>query len=197
MTSPRKRRAILRPIAPVTGRDAVWQAIRAMAPAEFTVRDIGARVASGLDLPRDYLRGLVKAGIVALVGNPPLKPSRYRLIRDVGVEAPRVRPDGTLDDAPSDQERMWQAMKVLRAFRAADIQASTQIAALISIRGYIAHLHRAGYLAIVEPGIRGRREASYRLLPTQNTGPRPPTIKRGRIVVDQNTGRQMWPEVPA
>jgi hypothetical protein len=191
-------RPTLRPLARLTGKDAVWQTIRELAPAEFTGRDIDRRVQAGSDLTRDYLRSLVRAGIVAQLSIPaPGQPARYRLERDCGVEPPRVRADGTMDDAPTHQERLWQAMKVLPSFRVVDLQASTGIASVQTLKSYIAHLHRAGYLAVVEPALATRRTASYRLLPSRNTGPRPPAIRRGRVVFDQNTGRQVWPEVTA
>lgn len=193
-----KRRPALRPLARLTGKDAVWQAIRETAPGEFTQRDIEGRVVAGTDMVRDYLRRLVAAGIVARVSEPTARPpARYRLARDCGVEPPRVTASGEIDDTPTDRERLWQAMKVLPTFRVADLQASTAIASAATIKRYIGHLHRAGYLTVVEPAVSSLRTASYRLIPARNTGPRPPAIRQGRLVIDQNTGRQMWPQESA
>ena len=202
MTVRRKRPVVLRPLARLTGRDAVWAAIRDLAARpgqpDFTTRDIDRRVASGPDLVRDYLTRLVAAGIVVVV--TPSRPARaavYRLERDHGVEAPRVTAAGMIDDAPTDQDRMWQAMKALPTFDARDLQLSTGIASDQSVRSYIAHLVRAGYLAVVVPAQPARKGnlARYRLLNARNTGPRPPSIRRGKIVFDANLGRQVWPEV--
>lgn len=193
-----KRRPYLRPLARLTGKDAVWQAVRETAPGEFTLRDLRRRVVAGNDLTRDYLRRLVAAGIVEqLSARTPRAGARFRLVRDLGVEPPRVTASGAIDDMPTDQERMWQAMKVLGTFRVPDLQASTGIASAPAVKSYVARLHCAGYLAVVEPAVTGRRLASYRLLASRNTGPRPPAIRRGKIVFDQNLGRQVWPEEAA
>jgi hypothetical protein len=127
MTAHRKCPVILRPISRLTGRDAVWTVIRDLsggaAGLPFTVRDVARRIQAGRDLIRDYLAGLVTAGIVERVSPPALqKGAIYRLVRDIGVEAPRLTPAGTIDDAPTDQERMWQAMKAMPSFVVADIQ---------------------------------------------------------------------------
>jgi DNA-binding HxlR family transcriptional regulator len=201
MTAHRKPRPMLRPLARLTGRDAVWQAIRELSDppgAEFTRHDLFRRVNCGMDLIRDQLRRLVRAGIVGEEAPPERAVrTRYRLVRDVGVEPPRVTAAGVLDEAPTDQERMWQAMKAMPAFRVADLQLATGIVSALSVQAYIKRLHQAGYLAVVEPAITAKRTASYRLLNSKNTGPRPPAIRRGKIVFDLNLGRQVWPAVPA
>lgn len=199
MSARPKRRPVLRPLARLTGRDAVWQAIRELSEppgAEFTQHDLFRRVDSGEDLIRDQLRRLVRAGIVGEVA-PPVRQvrTRYLLLRDLGVHPPRVTADGRLDEAPTDQERMWQAMKALPSFRVVDLQLCTGIASALTVQSYVSRLHQAGYLVVVEPAIVAKRTASYRLLTSKNTGPRPPAIRRGRIVFDLNLGRQVWPEV--
>ena len=198
MTTRRKRAVVLRPLARLTGRDAVWAVIRQLAtgPApEFTQRDIMRCVTSGPDLVADYLARLVAAGIVAVV-TPGRRflPATHRLVRDCGVEAPRVTKAGTIDDTPSDQERLWQAMKVLPSFDARDLMASTGTASRPSVLSYIKHLSRAGYLVTVEAAT-PRRLGRYRLIPSRNTGPHPPAVRQGKIVFDRNLGRQVWPEV--
>jgi hypothetical protein len=203
MSARRKRPVVLRPLSRLSGRDAVWAAIRALAARSgqhFTVRDILRSVVSGPDLVRDYLGRLVAAGIVAVIVPARLtRPAVYRLLHDRGVEAPRVNAAGEIDDAPTDQERIWQAMKALPSFDARDLRTATGIASETTVRSYVAHLARAGYLAVVVPEVPGRkgRLARYRLLHARNTGPRPPAIRRGKIVFDANLGRQVWPEMPA
>lgn len=199
MSAPDKRKpVVLRPLARLTGRDAVWAVIRELAqqePGTFTLADIRRRVESGRDLVEDQLRRLVLADIVAQVSpRRGVDAARYRLADDRGFETPRVTASGEIDNIPTDQERLWQAMKVLRVFRAPDLQAATGIGTAATVRTYIKHLHRAGYLVVVEPAS-PTRQASYRLLPSHNTGPRPPAIRRGKIVFDANLGRQMWPVV--
>ena len=199
MTARSKRPVVLRPLTRVTGRDAVWSVIRQIGAdgAHFTVTDIARVVVSGPDLIRDYLPRLVAAGIVGVV-EPGARGKAviYRLNRDCGVEPPRLTAEGAIDETPTDQERIWQAMKVLPVFDARDLQAGTGIVSAVSVRSYISMLARAGYLAVVEPATT-RRLARYRLLRSRNTGPRPPVIRRGKVVFDPNLGRQVWPEVAA
>lgn len=201
MTAHRKPRPMLRPLARLTGRDAVWQAIRELSVppgAEFTQPDLFRRVDCGLDLIRDQLRRLVLAGIVGEVAPAVrLVRTRYRLLRDMGVEPPRLTAAGVLDETPTDQERMWAAMKVLPIFRVTDLQLATRVTSALTVRAYVTRLHQAGYLAVVEPAIATKRTASYRLLNSRNTGPRPPAIRRGKIVFDLNLGCQVWPVVAA
>jgi len=197
VTTRRKRPVVLRPLARLTGRDAVWAAIRDLAGApSFTIRDIMRRVVSGPDLVRDYVGRLVAAGILEVIQPAaPMTPGIYRLARDCGVEAPRVTASGAIDAAPTDQERLWQAMKVLATFDARDLMASTGIASQLSVLSYIKHLVRAGYLMVVEPAVARRRLGRYRLIPSRNTGPHPPAIRAGKVVFDRNLGRQVWPAV--
>lgn len=200
MTARRKRPVILRPMGRLTGRDTVWAVIRDLSGGDaglaFTVRDIARRIQGGRDLIRDYLHGLVKAGIVERASLPVQRVgATYRLVRDVGVEAPRITRAGTIDDTPTDQERMWQAMKALPTFAATDIQASTGITSARTVRHYLADLERAGYLAVAHPPVSGRQLTRYRLLPSRNTGPRPPAVRRSGAVIDLNLNRQMWPAV--
>ncbi|WP_431282700.1 hypothetical protein ACQW02_25385 [Humitalea sp. 24SJ18S-53] len=196
MTPPRKRRPTLRPLARLTGRDAVWSIIRELAARpspEFTAHDIMARMTGGTAMVNDYIRRLAAAGIVEVLV-PATRNTRgvYRLVQDHGVEPPRVNAAGTIDNTPSEQERLWQAMKVLRTFIVTDLLTSTGIQAPGTVRSYVWNLTRAGYLAVVEPAGRGTF-ARYALLASRNTGPRAPAVRRGGIVLDQNTGAQMWP----
>lgn len=198
MTGRPKRPVVLRPLARLTGRDAVWSVIRDLsggAGLPFTVRDIARRIQGGRDMIRDYLAGLVTAGIVEHA-TPAMhrQGATYRLLRDMGVEAPRLTRAGAIDDTPTDQERMWQAMKAMPSFAVADIMVCTGIASVRTVRHYIRDLTRAGYLAPLHRAST-TDTARYRLLTARNTGPRPPAVRRSGAVIDLNLGRQVWPAV--
>ena len=116
-----RRKARLVPAGRLTTREKLWAAMREL--KHFTVPELAR--AAGVDRHayniRDYLLGLVRADI--LFAEPPASPgcfTVYRLQRDLGVDAPRVRRDGTVPPENA-QNRMWRAMKVLRVFSVRDL----------------------------------------------------------------------------
>ncbi len=177
------------------GRDAVWAAIRRLGEgAAFTPRDIERETDVPGKTVRDYLAGLAAAGYLAAVASKPLM---YALARDVGVEAPRVRKDGTEVTQGRGREQMWRTMKVMSTFTARDlaIHASTADSPVSQedAKSYVGHLNRAGYLALVRQAKGGRPgQAQYRLLRSKNTGPKPPQIQRVKQVWDPNLQQVMW-----
>ena len=195
-----RRKPLVRPVGHLTARDAVWQVLRAHhrsdPDAGLTAAQIVEKSRTTRDVAREFLKLLVAAGIAEKRPGDPVPtptPATYRLVRDLGVETPRIRADGTLDQTPTDQERMWAAIKALGAFTWTDVQLATGIANVQTIRSYLVHLARAGYFATIEKG-GARRPTRWRLLPSRNTGPRPPAIRRGKAVFDPNLGRQVWPQ---
>ena len=88
-------------------RQWIWEAIRSLASqdplATFTEAEIwsaipiAARETIEIGAIRDYRRALVAASIIDLVTAPEAIGARatYRLAKDEGLEAPRVRRDGT------------------------------------------------------------------------------------------------------
>lgn len=81
-------------------RDRVWQSMRVM--RTFTRPDLMATAEASEDNVSKYVRGLVRAGIVTIV--KPRDSGRkggheiYRLIKDLGPTAPRLRSNGTTYD---------------------------------------------------------------------------------------------------
>jgi hypothetical protein len=112
----------------------------------------------------------------------------YRLLRDEGVEAPRVRPDGSRVTMGQGREAMWRTMRILTrpwTPRELAVHASTEEhpVALQEAQDYAQRLCRAGYL---------HRTAAqtYRLIPARYTGPQPPRIQRTKAIWDPNLGRR-------
>ena len=182
-----------------TSREALWAAMRRL--GRFTVRQVCEETRLGIHTARDYVRGLEAAGYLRRVGSVrtrggPIacRAAVYELVRDVGVEAPRVRKDGTEVTQGRGREQMWRAMKILGEFSARDlaVHASTEAHAvsLEDAKHYIKYLVKAGYLAVVRA--RKGEPYRYRLLPSKNTGPRAPMIQRVRQVFDPNLGRVVW-----
>ncbi len=174
-------------------RDALWNAIRTLRD-EFTVRDLHLETRSNIDQAGTYVRNLTAAGILEVVneaeGTGYIKGVKvYRLIKDMGAEAPRVRRDGSLVLMGRGQEQMWETMRSLTCFTLADLQinASTDDCpvSIDTVRTYCNTLARAGYLV--------RTGKNYTLV--KRTGPKPPMIQRTKQVYDPNLKQVMWREL--
>lgn len=177
------------------GRQAMWEAMRAL--RRFTLADL-----DHLNVERDtiktYVRSLVQGGYLnaerqAGTGGR-YAPAAYELVRDVGLEAPRLRRNGTPVLQGQAREQMWRAMKMLGQFTPRDLSvtASTEAVAVNEedAKSYVKHLFAAGYLAVLRPGKPPRTQGLYRL--AKNTGPKPPMVTRAKVVFDPNLGRIAW-----
>jgi hypothetical protein len=187
-----RRKPPLNPQGWLNGRDAAWAAIRALGQddAPFTLTDVMRRGKVSEHLVRDYLPQLVDGGFLS-AQKVPGHAVLYRLVRDWGVDTPRFDGDGALVTEPTARERLWQAMKVLPSFNAAELAAMAQ-ATLSHTKSYVLDLKRAGYLEVVADG-QGRL-SRYHLPSWRNTGGKPPAVRRDKSIFDLNLGRQVWPE---
>lgn len=177
-------------------RQAVWEEIRNQTRhGAFSAREIADCTRLGVDTVRDYLTGLCKAGYLVQVSRPmpeSFKAGYYRLEKDTGIEAPRVRKDGTPVTQGAGRRQMWNAMQVLKEFSAVDLafNASTETHAVAEseARTYCAALCAAGYLI-------GCANQRYRLIPAMWTGPHPPQIQRTKQVYDPNLKKVVWARI--
>lgn len=142
------------------------------------VRDYCARLLAGGYLARDEVRREWENGTVHVRAG-------FTLARDCGIDAPRLRKDGSESTQGRGRRQMWQAMRVLRRWTIRELLATASTdevrIAASEAATYCLRLHQAGYLL---------REATdaYRLIPARATGPNPPqTLRDGRIR-DANTG---------
>jgi hypothetical protein len=176
------------------GRRGVWAAVRELrtftrAELRMRIPHVNARTAN------EYLESLVNGGFVST--GPMIEGSSrgcgkvrsYTLTRDIGVDAPRLRRDGTALSTTA-QQRMWLAMKILGPFTAAILAdaASTPegVVPLVTAESYIRHLACAGYLSSLKSG-------GYYLV--NDTGGHAPKVERTKVVFDPNLNRIMWHEV--
>ncbi|MEB3167886.1 MAG: hypothetical protein VKK97_04050 [Synechococcaceae cyanobacterium] len=162
-------------------RDALWAAIRRL--GAFTLKDVRGETRCSKGQVEEYVKGLAAAGIVERVAN---ELGRYVLVKDSGIEAPRVRRDGTLVTMGRGREQLWQTMLALGSFTVADlfVAASTDDHAVAEseARSYCQALCQAGYLV---RGVGGYRLVRY-------TGPLPPMIQRIKAVYDPNLKAVVW-----
>lgn len=201
----------------LTPRDRMWAAIRALArhsdgeispfsPVEVqALANVRAAEPVHVDSVITYLQGLCKAQpqYVALhehdrpVGRNRSELYQYILIRDAGVEAPRVTRDGKPVTDGAVNEAMWAAMKALREFDTVEL-AQAASSTRKTAQTYVGALARAGYLVCTSEALRGGvgrdgRLARYRFNRAKNTGPRAPLVCRDKSVMDANTGTIVAP----
>ena len=187
-------------------RQRVWEAIRAQRRS-FTQESLAEAVCGMESIIQDYIRALLKADIVDVIAEE--KVSRganivrrtYRLVRDNGVEAPRIRKNGELVVQGAGNEAMWGTMR--RMFERKDFN-FRELAAFASTpdnriseetaKTYVLALAAAGYLQCTKPNVKGRNAAParYVLIPRMYTGPRAPMVQRTKTVFDPNENRVMW-----
>ena len=188
-----------KPITQLAGgkspRQILWEYIR-LQTGEFTLFDVcPGRIPT--ETARDYLNGLERAEYLELVKKPARgEKKRYRLVRDNGIEAPRVRRDGTEVVQGGGNEALWGAITVLDTFTAQEIAdlAGTSPA---TAKTYCMFLARAAYLKAVRPG-KGRGKGGdatvFRAVKSRITGPRAPMITRLKSVYDPNIHQVVWME---
>lgn len=185
-------------------RQLIWEAIRALGTEATWTRYQIARAANVEDNTLNtYMQALLKAAIVAKVSEEKISnvasEASYRLIRDEGLEAPRLRRDGSRVTQGLVQEQMWRALRMLKADTnarelAAHASTTTVPVSESAAEHYLGALKLAGYLACTKEGKGLGRAgkgmlARYRLMPLFNTGPRPPMICKTKVLYDPNLDR--------
>lgn len=196
----------------IAPRQRIWNAIRACGVGQpWTLEDIIAatrlnrELGGTVDLAtlRSYVTCLLAAGIVELrsmgAGRYPRR--EYALVRDEGIDAPRVRKDGSRVTQGLAQEQMWRTLRMLGGAdtnaRELAAHASSSVApvSVIAASDYLCTLETAGYLDLTLRGHgtgRGGVMNRYRLRADMNTGPKPPMVCRTRVVFDPNLHQVMW-----
>lgn len=184
-----------KPISELAGgqspRQRIWANIR-QAGEYFTWKDVTPR-----DVVRrtaqPYLDGLVAAGYLMYREPNYLEPGWYQLNRDNGIEAPRVRKDGSEVTQGGGNEAIWGAVSVLDTFNTRTI-ADLSGAAISTVKQYCRMLEYAGYLTVITKGKGGSAASTYRTVKSRITGPRAPMITRLKAVYDPNMHQIVWSE---
>lgn len=183
---------------PEEKRQAIWDAMRSL--GTFTVNDLFYKSRLVKGSIRDYLTGLHKAGYIQIIAKSGHHiPATWQLLRDTGLEAPRVSKDGTEVTQGRSREQMWRTMRILGEFSGRDlaVHASTETCQVNEreAKSYSSFLYKAGYLAISRKGHgtgSGGVLTRYRFIAKRFTGPKPPMIQRIKAVFDPNTNKVVW-----
>lgn len=190
-------------------RSAIWATIRKR--KQFTIDDLETDTRENNRTISTYVQSLQKGGLVEMVGHDTRglcargtsksrnmnRPGIFRLLKDVGVEAPRVRRDGSVVEQGSGTRNMWRVMKVLARFDYQELAIAASVDDVTvnqnTAKAYIQSLHKAGYLQLLVTSKPGT-PAQYRLIKSRFSGPKPPQIQRVRHVFDPNLGKVVWPK---
>lgn len=184
-------------------RQRAWEAIRQHAGA-FTCFQIARKAKADDEMLFTYLTSLEKAGILAgedMAGKPVRARKTWELLKDNGIEAPRVTKEGKPVTQGMGTEAMWRAMRIIGEFNVSELAGfasggAVQVAERTA-QSYIGALKSAGYLDVVADKVHkggriGAIQARYRLKRGKYTGPRPPMIQRTKALYDPNLGMIVW-----
>ena len=117
---------------------------------------------------------------------------RYVLVRDVGVDAPRVRKDGSEVTQGRGREQIWRSLWIMaqkgKRFTARElhVMSSTEEFPVTAdeVWQFLKHLVLAGYAA--------KHGETFFMPVSRWTGPKPPQIQKSRQVWDPNTRQVVW-----
>lgn len=188
-------------LRPDQTRAAIWTAIRSLDRSylpSFGMSEIARMVDLDASTIRDYLSGLAAAGYLEDVSGENQRrgiPRAYRLIKDAGLEAPRVRKDGSPVTQGLGREQTWRALGIMAqkgtrfTVRDLTLYATTKDCPVVEsdVKYYIHCLTYAGYVMVATASKPGT-PAVYRMPRNKWTGPRPVQIQRVRRTFDPNTG---------
>lgn len=177
------------------GREAIWAAIRQFSGGAFSVSDLTGVTDANNKTVRDYCKGLTAAGYLSYEAPTEVgQAGRWTLIRDIGHEAPRVRPDGSAVTQGTVTEQLWRGMYILKEFSYLDLIETASVKIPVeTAKSYCHMLLVTGYLRVLRKADPARSQvARYRLV--RNNGPKPPQIQRVKRVYDPNSQEVFMPE---
>lgn len=172
-------------------RQQIWEAFRHLIKADCKADTYTIARRSGQDdsAVRCYMYSLACAGVVAKADEP----ATWLMLKDEGVEAPRVTKKGERL-APGAYECIWRALRITGELNAEEAVAMAVAGGATvtyqSARIYLQCLADAGYV-VRTGGIPGQ-PARYTLIPARNTGPLHPMYQRVGQIFDPNIGRVVW-----
>lgn len=178
-------------------RQHIWEAIRAInsSPKELTTYAVARKSNQDDQTVRGYFRDMEKAGIVSKVRNVGRFDAEWELLKDEGVEAPRITRNGKVSKYAAGAENVWRALRILGEFSAAEAAVAASVNG-VSISEFGAHVYlsglaKAGYVTRRggTPGVKTR----FRLVPSRYTGPKHPIYQRDfHQVYDPNLDQVVW-----
>lgn len=189
-----------------TPRQRAWEAIRQLRNG-FRQEDIVRKARVSESVVMDYVKSLIKGGYIEIASEETINrvcaKRTYRLVRDNGMEAPRLTKSGEEVVQGSINDAMWGTLRRMFKVESVDYRqlaafASTSRAPVseATAKTYMLTLAAAGYLECVQLAVKGKKPipARYRLKPAMESGHRSPMIQRTKSVFDPNWNKVVWTE---
>ena len=185
-------------------RERLWVALRENRHRWLDLKMLGDKASVwDYEHARPYVEGWVKAGIVESRIDPeyqnqaPRKRRQYKLVRDMGVDAPRVTSTGRPIAWGVRQANMWRTMRMLKRFDYHEVAAHASTRehdiAVLTAKEYVNKLARAGYLREIAAPVAHRKGGKPTVwFLAKDTGPRAPVVERLDTVYDPNLNKVMW-----
>ena len=170
-------------------REQIWAKVREL--KQFSVCEAHTQL-EGITKAsiHHYMQCLLAGEFVEVLADS--KPAVYQLIKDCGVQAPRLRKDGSVVTQGRGNENLWRTMKILKVFNWEQLACVASLPELVikpaTAKRYVMALYHAGYLTCIresQPGVK----AVYCFNPSMSTGGRAPLIQRNGDLYDPNLGR--------
>lgn len=179
------------------GHDHYWSLMRELGKngGVFTVKDVVGATTAHHSTVDDYMKRLVRAGIIAPAGHQGegrWAQKTFQLVESPR-ETPSLRRSGERGDYGRSRQNMWNVIRGpqgrtgIAGDELAMLAATDDIPVAVgSAKEFLQRLEKAGYLTVAQKAAH-HRLARYRLKPSMNTGPMAPKLLRARIVYDPNT----------
>ncbi|WP_181248052.1 hypothetical protein [Chromobacterium haemolyticum] len=177
----------------------IWEAIRARRD-DFTLLLIYSDTEASRGGILHYINALVKGGYVERINQRVRNNDQqhFRLIRDCGIEYPRLNAKGEPIQRDLATEAIWRTMRIVGGeFSTRELAALASTperrVAHTTASVYIGQLVQAGY--VLQTRKRSKSgPPRYRFLSQRYTGPRPPVVGRNAYVYDPNLDQVVWQE---
>lgn len=178
-------------------RQHIWEAIRAInaSPKELTTYAVARKSNQDDQTVRGYFRDMEKAGIVSKIRNVGRFDAEWELLKDEGVEAPRITRSGKVSKYAAGAENVWRALRILGEFSAAEAAVAASVNG-VSISEFGAHVYlsglaKAGY--VTRRGGTAGFKTRFCLVPSRYSGPKHPIYQRDfDQVYDPNLDKVVW-----
>ncbi|MYM80564.1 hypothetical protein GTP44_01140 [Duganella sp. FT50W] len=185
-------------------RQRAWEMIRKFGmETPFTTAKLSIKTNINEATLNTYLRSLELGGFLAgemLTNTPVAAKKQWKLVRDNGIEAPRLTRDGKPLLQGMGTEALWRSMRIIGEFNYRELAAHASTSGTEvkdgTAKAYVGALFQAGYLTLTKEAQNARQGsiARYRLAAGKYTGPRPPMIQRTKSVYDPNLNEVVWEE---
>lgn len=175
----------------------IWESIRSRRNG-FTKADLHSDSAASPGTIDNYVGALVNGGYVERAERLVDTNSKllcYRLVRDNGIEHPRLtaRGEPVVNRAYLGTEAVWRTLRTMADLTLREITAFASTPArplaYITVAIYVGQLVKAGYVQRT-----GDRKTAIRHRLLKYTGPRPPVASRQPYLYDPNLDQVVWRE---